>query len=186
MAGEPMSARMRLRRADGRVYLDRWGFEWPAKQGTGDDVTRRPLFGVFVHRMDAPDPGIDLHDHPWAFASLILRGGYTEERADIREASKFAEIAEHYADCVPAPRRGHVVHRRWLSVRTMRLDECHRITDLDRTPTWTLVVHGRFRRVWGFHLPHGWMTSRAYDQTVRAQRRDMWAEISNDEPVASP
>lgn len=226
-----MSARMRLRRADGAVYLDRWGFEWPAKS---EEPYRRPWFGVFVHRMDAADPGIDLHDHPWWFGSLILWGGYTEERSDIRDAPARAATAEppslvdrirrlkrgsgpdrcicqsldpvthtHYenhrghpcARCkceaynplvtIERGPAGAPVHRGWLSWRTMRLDECHRITDLDRPHVWTLVVHGPWRRGWGFYLPSGFMDWRQYDATVRAERRDMWAEISNDDRVAS-
>lgn len=175
-----MSARMRLRRADGAVYLDRWGFEWPAKS---EEPYRRPWFGVFVHRMDAADPGQDLHDHPWWFGSLILSGGYTEQRENTRHAPTVAQWAE--AGQMHLDRRGDIVHRGWLSWRTMRLDECHRITDLDRPHVWTLVIHGPWRRGWGFYLPSGFMDWRQYDATVRAERRDMWAEISNDDRVAS-
>ncbi len=171
-----MSARLRLRRADGRVYLDRWGFEWHHGPDASDT-----LFGVFVHRMDAADPGTDLHDHPWWFGSLILWGGYTEERAPIRLATYMAGIAARFPGCAP----GFVERRRWLSCRTMRLDECHRITRLQGRHTWTLVVHGPKRRGWGFYLPAGWMAWQTYDSTVRAERRDMWAEISNDGRVAS-
>ena len=179
-----MSARMRLRRADGSIYLDRWGFEWPSKrEATETRDERRPWFGVFVHRMDAPDPGIDLHDHPWWFGSLILWGGYTEERAALRVAPWFATLADHWEN-EDEVRRGVVVRRRWLSWRTMRLDECHRITQLDRPHVWTLVIHGPWRRGWGFYLPSGFMDWRTYDSTVRAERRDMWAEISNDDRVA--
>lgn len=57
---------------DGRTFLRRRGVDlrW---------------FGVLVHQIDAPDPGIDLHDHPWPFVSIILRGGYTEQAAQIIE-----------------------------------------------------------------------------------------------------
>lgn len=228
-----MSARMRLRRADGSIYLDRWGIEWPTKtESTEEHAERRPLFGMFLHRMDAADPGLDLHDHPWWFGSLILWGGYTEERATTREAPARAFSAEppsllerirrlkrgsgqdrcvcqsldptthtHYQnrDDYPCARckcaryeplvsierqpAGDLVHRQWLSWRTMRLDQCHRIVGLHRTPVWTLVIHGPSRRGWGFYLPTGWMAWRIYDNTVRAERRDMWAEISNDSPT---
>lgn len=164
-----MSTRLRLRRADGQVYLDRWGFQFPK----GD----RPFFGAFLHKMEAPDPGIDLHDHPWSFVSLILWGGYTEARASSREACSHAERAEKRGDRL----RGYPVTRRPLTVRSMRLDECHSITELARTTSWSLVFHGLKRRQWGFYLPTGWMYWKDYERTVRAERRDMWAEISNVE-----
>lgn len=159
--GIARKVRMRLRRHDGLIFLDRWGFE------------AERLGGVFLHKMSAPDPGIDLHDHPWWFVSIILRGGYTEERAAARIASQLAVAAERFP---PMCKHGVVEHRRRWSIRLMRLTECHRITDLDRTPTWTLVIHGPNIRKWGFFLPSGWVNEHVYDQTVRAQRRDLWNE----------
>lgn len=153
---------MTLRRFDGKVYLDRWGVEHDR------------IGGVFLHRMDAPDPGVDTHDHPWAFLSLTLWGGYTEERALCREAPMLAKIAERWPETCT---RGVVEQRRWLSLRMLRLDECHRVTALHRRRVWTLVVHGPRRRSWGFYLPSGYIGEKEYDETVRAERRDLWNEV---------
>jgi hypothetical protein len=153
--------RLRLRRADGRIYLDRWGF--------GHNRIGR----VLLHRMAAPDPGVDLHDHPWWFASLVLWGGYTEQRAPTRDAPWLARVAENQPACT----RGVVGERRVGSVRTMRLDECHTITHLRRRTCLTVVIGGPRRRRWGFYLPTGWMDERTYDEVVRADRRDLWNEV---------
>jgi hypothetical protein len=151
--------RMRLRRQDGKVYLDRWGFE-------------TPIGGLYLHHMTAPDPGVDLHDHPWVFWSLILKGGYEEERCESRSAPTYARYAEKFNTC----RRGVVhVHHRW-SIHRVQMTECHRITCLIGAECWTLVVRGPRRRSWGFYLPGGYMDEHEYDRTVRAKRRDMWAE----------
>jgi hypothetical protein len=165
-----MSDRMRLRRADGEVYLDRRGFTLPS------------TWGIFLHRMDAPDPGLDLHDHPWWFVSFIIAGGYTEERAPVRDAPSYAEWAERFPGVCT---RGFVERRRRWSFKVMRLDECHRITELAGRHCWTLVLHGPRRQKWGFYLPNGWMFKDKYDQTVRAERRDLFPEASNvDDPRA--
>lgn len=153
--------RMRLRRYDGQVFLDRWGIEHDR------------IGGVFLHKMSAPDPGKDLHDHPWSWVSIVLWGGYTEERAPTREAPVMAEIAARWPDTSGPGAEGH---RSWLSVRSLRLDECHRITALDRRTCWTLLVHGPRQRSWGFYLPTGWVDERTYDDTVRVDRRDLWNE----------
>lgn len=158
--------RMRLRRSDGQVYLDRWGI--------GHDGVGR----ILVHRMEAPDPGVDLHDHPWWFVSIVLWGGYTEQRAEVRQAADIATEAERHG----VPYRGQQVRRRWLSVRTMRLDDCHTITSLRRRTCWTLVIGGPRRRIWGFYLPTGWVSEWVYDHTVRAERRDMWNDLGASEP----
>lgn len=34
--------------------------------------------------MTAPDARTTLHDHPWSFLSIVLRGGYVERRLDPR------------------------------------------------------------------------------------------------------
>lgn len=154
-------ARLRLRRYDGAIYLDRWGIEHDR------------IGGIFLHRMSAPDPGDHLHDHPWAFWSVLLRGGYVEERAEARDASLLARIAEEYPDtCTP----GVVERRSWLSGRLLRLDECHRITALTRRAVWTLVIHGPRRRSWGFFTQDRWVHYRTYDETHRAEHRDLWSE----------
>lgn len=153
--------RLVLRRADGQVYLNRWGI--------GHDR----IGGILLHRMDAPDPGGDLHDHPWWFCSIILWGGYTEERADTREAPFFALVEECASNGHPgqtACKRGVEFERRPGSVRVMRLDECHTITSLARRRSWSLVVKGPRRRRWGFYTPDGFVGERDYG----AERRDMW------------
>jgi len=155
--------RMTLRRAEGRVYLDRWG------------VGSRRIGAVFVHRMQAPDPGQDLHDHPWTFVSLVLKGRYTEHRCAIREASGKPYNGGHVSSDDLETRE------RW-SVRRMRLDECHRVVACDN-PTWTLVLCGPVRRRWGFYTPDGYMDEARYDETVRVHRRDLWEEGGNVEQL---
>ena len=118
-----MIRRLRLRRSDGRIYLDRYGIEW------------KPLGGIFLHKMSAPDPGFDLHDHPWPFVSIILKGGYTEKKANIRDID------------LPHWERRY----RW-SIRSMRIDEAHQITSLHEQESWSLVLHGRGYLTWGFHV----------------------------------
>lgn len=155
-----MTARMRLRREDGEVYLNRWGWE------------RDWLGGIFLHRMDAPDPGFDLHDHPWNFWSLIVWGGYEEERSDTRQAPLFARTADAWGHW--SVTRGHVIERRALTMRRLTKLECHRVTNLFKRHSWSIVIHGpRFnRRRWGFYLPSGeyaftWVDHDAYDGLER-------------------
>lgn len=140
--------KMVLRRSDGVAYMTRWR------------LVQTPFFAVYVHRFDAPDPGVDLHDHPWPFATLVVRGGYVEEVADVRCAS----IPECWEEKVWRDR----------SVHTVGLQHAHRITSLLRLPTWTVVVRGRSRREWGFYEPTGWVASTPYSNA----RRDLAAEMA--------
>lgn len=151
---------------DGRTFLDRWG------------LCHERWGGFYVHHIAGPDPGKDLHDHPWAFVTIILRGGYTEHYARCPdgpngagryvhpskiEACYMAEIAERWPDTCTA---GFVRRWRWLSVHRMPLGAAHRIVDA-RPGTWTLVLRGPTRRTWGFYLPTGWVAWTEYDYDAR-------------------
>lgn len=142
--------------------------------------------GIFWHHLDGPDPGIDVHDHPWHFWTLVLRGGYTDEAVDIRHAVGRAIDAEDTEHCVGArigsgPRGDTRVWRRW-SVHRMPLDLAHRIVAVEPR-TLTLVVRWRKRRTWGFYCPEGWVRWTDYDYEGRrpsvvrsdqvAERRDL-------------
>lgn len=159
-----MTTRLRLRREDGKVFLNRWG--WESKR----------IGGIFLHRMSAPDPGTDLHDHPWTFVSFVIAGGYSEERAQNREAPAWAALAEAWE----SSKHGVEEERRPGSFRVMRLDECHRITELHKRHSWSIVIHGPARRRWGFYLPYGgptgiftWVDHSEYDSL---NRRTLYTE----------
>lgn len=91
--------------------------------------------GLYVHHILESDRDLDPHDHPWWFASLILKGGYVERRwSDDRDVSTMKL-------CQPGNLN--------VSPTTM----FHRIALTG--PTWTLVVTGpRTHDRWGY-LTHG-------------------------------
>jgi len=149
--------RLKLVTPGGRVFLDR----------SGVDLR---LFGVYVHRIELPDPGLDLHDHPWPFVSIILRGGYTEEAAAARDAQAFAAWAET-VELSGAAERGSIprgYRRTWRrgSVHRIRTTDAHRITTTE-PGTLTLVLRGRKWRSWGFYCPDGFVDHRRYDYETR-------------------
>lgn len=120
------------------------------------------LFGVYVHDIDQPDPGLDLHDHPWPFVSLVIRGAYTELVAEARCASELAGRV----DLVPSLLNGRArTWRRW-SIHRIRMTEAHRIVAAE-SGTRTVVLRGRKTRRWGFYLPAGWLDQTRYDYDAR-------------------
>lgn len=153
---------------DGRTFLRRRGLDaW------------KP-FGIVVHILDGPDPGMDLHDHPWPFVSLILRGGYSEEVMEARHACIAATLAGCYPDtCTPG------VHRSWSrwSVHQMPLNLTHRITHVE-PGTVTLMLRGRKQRRWGFYLPTGWCDWEEYDYATR--RPCAVVSDRSEERIATP
>lgn len=104
--------------SDDRVYLTRWR------------IVQTPWMALYLHRFTAPDPSWDLHDHPWRFVSVVVRGGYVEERLSLF--------------------RGSTYRRRVRWWNGMRTHDAHAVVELLRYPTWTLVLTGARRRQWGF------------------------------------
>jgi hypothetical protein len=106
-------------------------------------ILQTPWWAVYLHWINEPDTDRDIHDHPWRFWSLILRGGYTEE------------IYERLAPII-AKRRW----RQW-SAHHMPITMAHRITSVE-PKTVTLVITGRRVRDWCFWTEDGLIPWRQY------------------------
>lgn len=127
----------------------RWGFNEHFIIGKQDNpmldrwrLIQTPLGGIYVHFIYREDLDPVPHDHPWRFASFILRGGYVEEL--------------HYAPGIGAPEK--VWRHRWRLHR-FPLHWAHRITAV--TPgTITLMFVGRKVRSWGFYNGPDWIDYR--------------------------
>lgn len=81
-----------------------------------------------VHWLLRADPQPDLHDHPNDFISVVLRGGYIEEREGIGGLRRLKEVGF------------------WNLVRA---EDRHRIRSV-RKGTITLVFANKVHRDWGF------------------------------------
>lgn len=119
--------RLASNRSPDWAFMER--FEVPNYDTDGNYLTRwrivqTPWFAVMIHRFDGPDPRPTLHDHPWPFLSIVLRGGYVERTLT-------------GARCVR-----HLNHKAATGL--------HSIRSLLRTPTWTLMLCGKRCRVWGY------------------------------------
>ena len=126
-------------RVDGELYLTRYYLFLKER-------TKFP-FNVFLHKFHKSDD-IVLHDHPWPFFTLILKGGYWEWRPQFnKEGQKVGEIAKW---CGPGSFR-------WASAR-----QYHRV-ELDPDVTcWTLFCPGPKQRDWGFLVKNKWIQWEQY------------------------
>jgi hypothetical protein len=110
------------------------------------DRTKFP-FNVFIHKFHKSDPD-DVHDHPWPYATLILKGGYYEWIPQFdKDGKKFGEIAHWRGP-------GHF--------RLCSANSYHRI-ELDPDVTaWTLFMPGPQKREWGFLVKNKWIPNDKY------------------------
>lgn len=111
-------------------YLYRWNI-----------IPRNRLFGIYLHKFMRDDDDRALHDHPWSFLSIMLRGQYvefTDKGSVLRTAGSIAF------------RRGTHKHRIVLP---------REIVDGIRKPVpcWTIIIKGPVYRKWGFWCPKGFV-----------------------------
>jgi hypothetical protein len=96
-------------------------------------------FNVFIHRFLKSDPD-DLHDHPWPYMTIILRGGYWE-----------------YTRNCSVPQ--------WKSAGQIRFGhstDYHRIQLEPGVDCWTLFCPGPKVRDWGFLRGKQWIQHEQY------------------------
>lgn len=151
-------------------YLVRWSLSLP--------------FGLSLklHLILRPDDDRCAHDHPWWFVRIILWGGYWEE---------WSRDSGDSDDRLRIIGRSH--RKPWRPWAPWRFYYCghdfsHRITELPRGRSWTLVLCGRRSRDWGFYTRTGWMAWRAFVSAAWSQRV-LWCEdgrVLNPESQEKP
>lgn len=92
-------------------------------------------FNIFLHKFLKGDP-YDLHDHPWPYATLILRGGYYEWIPEFDRQGKLSREIKKWRG------PGHF--------RFCKASEYHRIELKPGVTPWTLFMPGPHQREWGF------------------------------------
>ena len=104
-------------------------------------------FNIFLHKFLKSDPD-DVHDHPWPYATLILKGGYYEWIPQFNDnCEKVGEIAMWRGP-------GHF--------RTCSANTFHRIELDPSVECWTLFMPGPHKRDWGFLVKNKWIHNEEY------------------------
>lgn len=115
-------------------------------------LVRTHWLGLYVHVIRRPDWATCQHDHPWAFATLILRGGYEEEiggKAFVRRPGYFGYRPRSFE---------------------------HRITRLLSGPAVTLVVRFQNHESWGFRSHLGYKIDWRRYLAAPAALRVLWCD----------
>ena len=110
--------RVRISEANSPIYLIRYS------------LFTCPWFAVKLHKIMLSDDDC-MHDHPWSFISIILKGGYVE----------------HTPKGKRLYRVGSVLWRPIPSVHRLEIFQ----------PATTLVITFRKIGVWGFYTPNGFI-----------------------------
>lgn len=104
-------------------------------------------FNIFLHKFLKGDPD-DVHDHPWPYATLILRGGYYEWVPQFSQDGTLSCEVRHWRG------PGHF--------RVCSPDSYHRIELKPGVTAWTLFMPGTKQREWGFFVKNKWVQHEQY------------------------
>jgi hypothetical protein len=95
-------------------------------------IPRNKFLCIYLHKFLRDDDDRALHDHPWNFVSVMLKGSYDEYTPE------------------------GVISRSAPSVAYRKADHQHRV-ELRSKACWTLVFRGSVIREWGFWCPQGFV-----------------------------
>jgi hypothetical protein len=95
-------------------------------------IKRRKIHALYLHEFFRSDKDRCPHDHPWAFVTVILKGGYWEHTS----------TGKHWR------RAGSVLYRPAEFAHSIELEP--------GTKPWSLVLVWEKSRDWGFYTPKGW------------------------------
>jgi hypothetical protein len=95
---------------------------------------------IFVHKFLRSDYDRALHNHPWAFVSVLLKGEYFEHTEN------------------------GVIHRRAPSVVYRPITHRHRVELIEDRPCWTLFLTGPECQRWGFFCQEGYVDSQQFHE----------------------
>lgn len=132
------------------VYLFRWWL-----------MTLLGGWKVYLHHFVGDDSARDLHDHPRAFISIGLWGGYTEETPYVDSRGSESTVLVNRKNYV-AP---------WI--RYFPPEHKHRLILFPgKRSTWTLVIVGPLKRSWGFWVRGKWIHYKTYLSSTEQLNRD--------------
>jgi hypothetical protein len=104
-------------------------------------------YNVFLHKFLKSDPD-DVHDHPWNYFTIILKGGYWEW------IPVFNTLGEKFSE-----------YRVWRGPGSFRfggMNNYHRIELEPGVNAWTLFFVGPKKREWGFLVNNKWIHYEQY------------------------
>lgn len=110
-------------------------------------------FNITLHKILESDEPV-LHDHPWSWGALILKGGYWEH----------TESGKHWRG------PGHIRFRKAEDLHWLELEKDK---DGNNIPCWSLFFMGKKKQDWGFVKDGQWVQNELYlQQTDRRHNQE--------------
>jgi len=115
-----------IRSKEGKLHFRRW------------QILKTPWFSIYIHGIYAPDQDKHLHNHPWDYKSLVLKGSYIEETNNGVNLLKFGSVTSRSGE------------------------DYHKIKTLLTNSVYTLFIVSPAKRTWGYQVNGKWMDNEEY------------------------
>lgn len=129
-----------------------------------------------LHVILRSDDDRALHDHPWDYATVILRGGYVEVTRDPDAWPLTSWVRSHWDSALQ--------RRDWIApgrVLFRRAESLHRLEIPNGQACLTLFFMRPPRRTWGFMTPTGWVQWQDYENLIDAgEIRHAWRGAASE------
>jgi hypothetical protein len=115
-----------IRSKEGKLHFRRW------------EILKTRWFSIYIHGIYASDKDKHLHNHPWDYKSIVLKGSYVEETTNGVNILKFGTITSKDGN------------------------DYHKIKQLLTKSVYTLFIVSPVKRVWGYQVDGGFIDNEEY------------------------
>ena len=115
-----------IRSKEGKLHFRRW------------EILKTRWFSIYIHGIYASDKDKHLHNHPWDYKSIVLKGSYVEETTNGLNILKFGTITSKDGN------------------------DYHKIKQLLTKSVYTLFIVSPVKRVWGYQVDGSFIDNEEY------------------------
>ena len=115
-----------IRSKEGKLHFRRW------------EILKTRWFSIYIHGIYAADQDKHLHNHPWDYKSIVLKGSYIEETNNGVNILKFGTVTSRIGK------------------------DYHKIKSLLTKSVYTLFIVSPIKRIWGYQVDGSWVNHEEY------------------------
>lgn len=123
------------------------------------EIIKTPFFSIWLHGIYKKDEDSHLHNHPWDFISIILKGSYIEQTENGFNEMSFGKV----------------------NIRSG--SKFHKIYKLKTPSIYTLFFATKVKREWGYNLDGKFVNNITYRNLKNGLRFTMINQIDTTKPM---
>lgn len=139
-----------IRSKDGVLHFKRWR------------ILETPWLNIYVHGIYKEDEEAHMHDHPWNYLSIVLRGYFSEKILNYDVITAYGKVSR---DGKPREWKSRRLEEKVVGPSSFiyrKAETFHKITKLHSNSVYTLFFTGKRKREWGYDFNGHWLDNVTY------------------------